>query len=255
MKYGVIMKVQLDFNFRDVAMLLLVSLMSFISNLPEDFMGTYIDRRLVLAALIGVVVVALFRYLQVFLLLVICILAIGANLPAEMADSLGISQLALMISLGVLVALTLINRRANLLPTGIEPDEPDYSLDLDTESESPVYSARRALLHAIAKGDVVSVKGLLAMNVGVNFVQEGTTPLHLAADRGYVEIVQLLINHGASPRALNASGQTPLEIALDKKNFIQTTEILFNASRPALAVSGQAESRRGEDNAWRNQHI
>jgi hypothetical protein len=112
------MKVELQFNFRDVAMLLLVSLMSFVANLPDNFLGNLIDRRLVLASLIGVVVVAMFRYLQVLLLLVICILAIGANLPEEMATSLGISQLALLISLGVLVAMTLINRRVNLLPTG-----------------------------------------------------------------------------------------------------------------------------------------
>lgn len=242
----------IQFSFRDIAMLVLVSLMSFVANLPQNFMGDLIDRKLVLATLIGVVVIAMFRYLQVFLLLIICILAIGANLPDGMAAALGISKLALMISLGVLVAITLINRRVNLLPTGIEADGPDV---LQGQiSESPVYSVRHALLNAISKGDIVTVKGLLAMNIGVNFVQEGTTPLHLAAEKGYVEIVQILIDHGANSRMHNASGKTPLEIALDKKKFIQTTEILFNASKPALAMSGQTENRRGDDADWRNQH-
>lgn len=246
------MEIKLNLNFRDVAMLLLVSLMSFVANLPQNSLGELIDRRVVLATLIGVVVVAMFRYLQVFLLLVIGILAIGANLPQEMAASLGISQMALIVSLAVIIALTLINRTTKFLPTGIEAPEPDYSQDPDWES--PIYSARHALLHAISRGDVVTVKGMLAMNIGVNFVQEGTTPLHLAAEKGYVEIVQVLIDHGANARVQDASGKTPLEIALDKKKFIQTTEILFNAHGPMLAAAG-GETRRGEDDAWRHQHL
>jgi hypothetical protein len=247
------MDIKLQLNFRDVAMLLLVSLMSFIANLPQNFLGELIDRKLVLATLIGVVVVAMFRYLQVFLLLVICILAIGANMPEEMAASLGISKMVLIASLAVLIALTLINRTAKLLPTGIEASESDFSQEPDWES--PLYSARHALLHAISRGDAVTVKGMLAMGIGVNFVQEGTTPLHLAAEKGYVEIVQVLIDHGANSRVQDASGKTPLEIALDKKKFIQTTEILFNASRPVLAAAGQGEARRGEDDEWRQQHL
>lgn len=246
------MDIKLQLNFRDVAMLLLVSLMSFVANLPENSLGELIDRRLVLATLIGVVVVAMFRYLQVFLLLVICILAIGANMPEEMAASLGISQTVLIGSLGILIALTLINRKTGLLAVGNEAPDPDYSQEPDWES--PLYSARHALLHAISRGDLVTVKGMLAMHIGVNFVQEGTTPLHLAAEKGYVEIVQVLINYGANSRVQDASGKTPLEIALDKKKFIQTTEILFNAHNPVLAAAGQGEARRGEDDAWRHQH-
>lgn len=247
------MDIKLHLNFRDVAMLLLVSLMSFVANLPQSSLGDLIDRRLVLATLIGVVVVAMFRYLQVFLLLVIGILAIGANMPQEMAASLGISQTTLIVFLALLIVLTLINRVTRFLPTGVDAHEPDYSQDPDWES--PVYSARHALLHAISRGDVVTVKGMLAMNIGVNFVQEGTTPLHLAAEKGYVEIVQVLIDHGANARVQDASGKTPLEIALDKKKFIHTTEILFNAHRPVLAVADQNETRRGEDDVWRHQHL
>jgi len=217
-----------------------------------------------LTTLIAVVVVAMFRYLQVLLLIVICILAIGANLPEEMAASLGISKLALMFSLGLLIAVTLINRAVKLLPTGIEPtgtatSEPDYAEEksrysADSSSAADLLVARLALLNAISRGDMVALKGLVAMNVSVNFTQDGTTPLHVAAEKGYSDIVQLLIDHGANFRIENANGKTPLEVALDQKKFVRTTEILFNVSKPYFSPSGQAEPRRSDANLWRDQH-
>jgi Ankyrin repeats (3 copies) len=252
MNYGVIMSTQ--FNLREVAMLLFVSFMSFIANLPDNILRTdLIDRRLVLATLIAVVVIALFRYLQVLMLMVICILAVGANLPEGVAASLGISQTALLVSLGAIIAITLVNRYVRVLPTGIDSSD-EEDLPEDEMSESAVHAARHALLKAISKGDVETINGLLAMNVGVNFTQDGSTPLHLAAEKGYPEIVQILIDHGARFNVKNASGKTPLDIALDKKKFVRTTEVLFNASRPMLARAGQSDSRRGEDDVWRDQY-
>jgi hypothetical protein len=242
-----------QFNFREITMLLFVSFMSFIANLPDNLLRTdLIDRKLVLATLIAVVVIALFRYLQVLMLCVICILAIGANLPADMAASLGISQSALMVSLGAIIAITLVNRFVGLLPTGASPS--DAGPQGTGFADSAAYAARHALLKAISKGDIVTIKGLLAMNVGVNFTQEGSTPLHLAAENGYPEIVQLLIDHGARFNVKNASGMTPLDVALNKKKFIRTTEVLFNASKPSLVISGQPDSRRGEDDTWVDQY-
>ena len=244
----------MNINYRELAMLLFVSFMSFIANLPDNVLRTdLIDRKLVLATLIAVVVIALFRYLQILMLIVICILAVGANLPADMAASLGISQLALMVSLGAIIALTLINRFVRVLPTGVDASEAE--MQEDDDSSSAVHAARQALLKAISKGDIVTVKGLLAMNVGINFTEDGSTPLHLAAEKGYPEIVQLLIDHGARFNVKNAVGKTPLEVALDKKKFVRTTEVLFSASSPTLAKAIQTESRRGDDDAWRDQHL
>ena len=242
----------MQFNYREIAMLLFVSFMSFIANLPENILrNDLIDRKLVLATLVVIVVISLFRYLKVLSLLVICILAIGANLPDEMAISLGISKLALMVSLGILIAITLINRMVRILPTGMDASETSS----EQEHGSALHAARLALLNAISKGDVITLKGLLAMNVGVNFIQDGNSPLHLAAEKGYSEIVQILIDHGANFHVKNESGKTPLEIALDKKKFVRTTEILFNASRPSLVNTGHVETRRSDADAWRDQHL
>lgn len=185
------MKVQ--FKSSEVIILLAASLMSFLANLPDTTLGNLIDRKVLIASLAALVVVAMFRYLQMLLLLTISILAIGANLPSALASELGISQLALLISLAILVSITLLNRAVKLLPTGAETHE------------EIIANERRALLKAIEKGDDADVHRMLAMDLNVNFIQDGMIPLHLAAERGHADIVQLLISYGAVFNVRNAA--------------------------------------------------
>ena len=118
------MKIQ--FKTSEVVILLAASLMSFLANMPDSWLGNVVDKKVILAALTVLVIVAMFRYLQFLLLATIAILAIGANLPAELATSLGISQLVLLVSLGALIAIALLNRAVKLLPvdTAVEDAEP-----------------------------------------------------------------------------------------------------------------------------------
>ena len=220
----------IHFNTKEVAILLAASLMSFLVNLPDSLLGNLVDKRILLVALATLVVVAMFRYLRMLLLLTISSLAIGANLPAEMASKLGISQTALLVSLGVVIAITLLNRYMNWLPTDKESPPPEIG------------DVRQALLAAIEKGDKATVQRLLAMNANVNFTLYGTTPLHLAAEKGYPEIVRLLISYGADFQKENAEGKTPLDVALAKMKFIQTEEILINANNTYGAIYGRSES-------------
>jgi len=240
--------VKIEINTKEILVLLAASVMSLLANLPDEIRGSVVDKRLLLAALIAMVIVALFRYVQVYLLLLISILAIGANLPTEMASALGISQFAMIASLAALIGMALLNRAVKLLP-------------VDQDDASEVSSdERQELLEAIARGDQATVHRLLVLNVSANFFDNGTTPLHLAAQKGYPEIVQLLINYGADFRKKNAEGKTALEIALDKKKFVQTTEILHRVSKPYYGTSGQAdtrqqaEPRRADAELWQRQH-
>lgn len=227
---GANMKAQ--FKNKEIIVLLAVSLMSLLANLPEGLGAHFIDRKLLLAALIGVVTISLFRYLKVLLLVAISILTIGANLPAEMALALGISQAALLVALGALVAVTLLNRVFNLLPTQSEAwDEEDVP--------SMGSNARQFLLKSISHGDIATVQRLLEMNVAADFRLNGTTPLHVATEKGYSNIVELLLEHGADVLAKNADGDIPLDIALAKKKFVRTTEILFAATMPHISASDQ----------------
>lgn len=221
-----------QFKNKEIIVLLAVSLMSLLANLPEGLGAHFIDRKLLLAALIGVVTISLFRYLKVLLLVAISILTIGANLPAEMALALGISQAALLVALGALVAVTLLNRVFNLLPTQSEAwDEEDVP--------SMGSNARQFLLKSISHGDIATVQRLLEMNVAADFRLNGTTPLHVATEKGYSNIVELLLEHGADVLAKNADGDIPLDIALAKKKFVRTTEILFAATMPHISASDQ----------------
>jgi hypothetical protein len=239
-KYGVIVNIQVKSS--ELIILIAASAMSLLANLPEDMLGNLVDKKMLLIALTGLIVVAMFRYLQMFLLLLITILAIGANLPSELASALGISKMALIVSLGALIVAALLNRVVRVLPMGSDTSS-NESLD-----------ERQAMFEAIAKGDQVTLHRMLVMNVDVNFTQDGSTPLHLAAEKGYPDIVRLLINFGADFRKKNAEGKTALEIALSKKKFVRTTEILHSASKPYFGASGQEESRRVDAEMWQRQH-
>lgn len=234
------MKIQ--FKSSEVLILIAAAVMSFLANLPDSISEDMVDRKVLLAALAALVIVAMFRYLQMMLLLTISILAIGANLPSELASQLGISQLALLLSLGALIAISLLNRAVPLLP--VERETPAQK----------IANARQTLMEAIAKGDVAAIQQLLAMKLNVNFIQDGTSPLHLAAAKGYPEIVRLLLGNGAVFHMKNAEGQTPLDIALTQKKFVQTTEILFNANKTNHAIFGKEEPRRADADLWRGQN-
>lgn len=228
---------KLQFSNKELFILLVVALMSFLANLPESVRGNLIDRRLLLSTLVAVTVIALFRYLRAMLLLVISILAIGANLPHDLADNLGLSQTSMVVSLAVLVAVALVNRYLHLLPVTSDLLEATGSFetaDSDDVLNNNIAHARQLLLSTIAKGDIATLRILLAANAGINFTLNGTTPLHVAAEKGYSNIVQLLLDHGADYLMVNADGQTPLDVALAKKKFVRTTDILFNITMPHL---------------------
>lgn len=52
------------------------------------------------------------------------------------------------------------------------------------------------------------------------------TPLHVAADRGNLEIVRLLINSGADINVRNSDGRTPLHLAA-KGGYVKIAEMLI----------------------------
>jgi ankyrin repeat protein len=133
----------------------------------------------------------------------------------------------MIISMSIIVAIALFNYAFKLLPTGVEKRR------LDT------IESRKAVLAAVAKGDVVNLHRLLAMNVEINFVHEGTAPILIAAENGYADIMQILVHQGAKVRVQNAEGKMPMEIAL-AKGFTRTAEIIHYASEADLAQATQA---------------
>lgn len=202
----------------EVVILVLVSLMSFAANLPDQILGNMIDKKLLLLVLTTSVVIALFRYLRLMLFMAIVILAMGANLPSEFAENMGFSPTIMLAVLGFLVTVSLLNYAFKLLPTGGE----------ENVVEAP--DTRYNLLTAIAKGDHAAVLELVNQDVELNFMENGQSPLHLAVTKGYPDIVRMLVNCGANIEAVNEDGKTPIDIALEKR-FIRSSEILFRAAK------------------------
>lgn len=73
---------------------------------------------------------------------------------------------------------------------------------------------------------LTSVRLLVAYGAQVNVAQRGGwTPLHQAADHGYQELVEFLLEAGADRTLKSTDGRTPREMALEK-GFDATAAIL-----------------------------
>ena len=75
----------------------------------------------------------------------------------------------------------------------------------------------------------------------LEFYPVGSTPLHMAALRSSVALAQLLLQHGASLKAENSNGLTPLEVAFKKPSCLNLDliELLwFDGGQNRLDSSG-----------------
>ncbi len=204
---------------------LLVGVVGFLvvaNNLPQEWTEFLsIDRRLLLAGLIGFVAVALIRYLKFTLLLVVILLAVGANLPDEIAKEFSIDPHMAMLGLVIMIVISLSNKILKL-PTGLE----------QTGRTKTAHGAA-ALFTAILKGRIAVVQSLITQGVNVNVrTISGKTPLMAACFKGYSDIVQLLVDNAADTNAKDSKGDTALKIAM-RGGYTRIVELLKKAgARP-----------------------
>ena len=203
---------------RDWILVIVIALMALGANLPDAFTDYLnIDQRYFLVGLIGVIGVALERYLKLSLLLAVVFLAIGANLPQNIAAEFGIDPQILLLVLIVMVVVSLGNRL--------------FKLPVGTETSRPLNSIHgvAALFNAILKGRTTVVQTLLAQGVSVNAqTVSGKTPLMAAAYKGYSDIVQVLISNGADANAKDKRGDTAIKVAT-RSGFTRTVDLLRHA--------------------------
>lgn len=203
---------------RDWVLVGVIALMAMGVNLPSEFTEYLnIDQRYFLAGLIGVIGVALVRYLKLSLLLAVVFLAIGANIPQNIAAEFGIDPQILLLVLIVMVVVALGNRLFKL-PTGTEETRPVNSIH-----------GVAALFNAILKGRITIVQTLLAQGANVNGqTVSRKTPLMAAAHKGYSDIVQVLLSNGADANIKDNRGDTAIRIAA-RNGFTRTVDLLRHA--------------------------
>ena len=79
---------------------------------------------------------------------------------------------------------------------------------------SPRAAGKSDVADAAMRGDIATVRALIAQKADVNAAQaDGATALHWAAYRSNTEMAALLLRAGANPKAANRQGATPLWLA------------------------------------------
>jgi ankyrin repeat protein len=202
-------------QIREWTLLGLVGAMALIANLPRHLIDKIgVEPGLLMAMLGLMVVIALFLYVRFFFFLLYALLAIGANLPDKWAESLGISQMPMLVALAVMVALSVLNYSIKVLPSGLDPKP---------RKKNP--EATQMLLDAIARDNFPYIKTLLTMDFDLDTVDDqGMTPLMRIAQRGNFKMVQIFIKHGASPLPIGPGGRAS-DVAL-QSNFPAISEFL-----------------------------
>ncbi len=93
-----------------------------------------------------------------------------------------------------------------------------------------------ALVNAVNHKQVAAVRALLNAKATFNWELGGDSVLHLAANHGNVEMITLLLQHGAKPNVRNNENLTPIEIAANDKKWdcvIAIAQHYFDRNRSA----------------------
>jgi len=102
---------------------------------------------------------------------------------------------------------------------------------------------------AVAKGNLETVKMLIARKVNVNFSainNNGYTPLHIAARQGFAEICEELLKSGAKASATCDDGNTSLHLASIEKRLEIVRVLLKNRETANRRIDINAQNKMGE---------
>lgn len=106
-------------------------------------------------------------------------------------------------------------------------------------SEEALMAMRKELLQAIKQDSFEQVKDILekvkddpgdrAQLLGKEHIMDAI-PLHVAAEKGNKEIIELLVKNGSDLTANDSAGRWPFDVAVETKKDVAILELLFRES-------------------------
>ncbi|PAA62749.1 hypothetical protein BOX15_Mlig017318g2 [Macrostomum lignano] len=108
------------------------------------------------------------------------------------------------------------------------------------EDSVKVYSLKNTLLHFACKGGSKKIaKSLIEKNESLLHARNGDfeTPLHVACRNLKLDIVELLLEYGADPNAIDGNGKTPIFGALSASKGFEICQLLLAKSADVNVVS------------------
>ncbi|XP_046383814.1 ankyrin-3-like [Ischnura elegans] len=117
-----------------------------------------------------------------------------------------------------------------------------HGADVNNESVSDCIDDYSPIHLAVQKGSMEMVKLLLSKGAEINSLGKGKTPLHIATHNGYPPMVELLLDHGADVNSVCKSKQnkdyTALLIAIEKGNDEVVTLLMNGGANVNECVGG-----------------
>ncbi|TDZ80104.1 Ankyrin repeat protein [Mycobacteroides salmoniphilum] len=112
--------------------------------------------------------------------------------------------------------------------------------------QPPKVDPLRPIHRAIMNNDAAAFRAEVAAGVDINLPgPEDMTPLHIAADRGNIEIAKELLDAGANVDPINVWGNTPLWMAVMKRHLNSPDGSMVRLLLDSNADPTKTESENG----------
>jgi len=187
--------------------LLIISVfgLSIAANLSADLQTMVpINKAALQIMLCALLVFALVRYTPLPIVITVSMLFVGSGLPWILDEYFNVSY---WVSLAIIAFMLLLAAGYRTLS----------KMDEEAPAKGGTAQSVQSLFTVVGRGNLAWTYRLIAMGADVNVRNEaGQTPLMLAAEKGYADMVQILIQHGANPKLANNQGESALTIALMK---------------------------------------
>lgn len=201
------------------------------ANLPAELQAVVPVAPAALNIILCILLVfALVRYVPLPIVIAFGMLLVGSGVPWILDDHFQVGYWVFLAIIAFMLLLSVGYRTLN-------------AKDKDTPSNAEAPQNVQTLFRVVGRGNLAWTYRLIAMGADVNVRNDaGQTPLMIATEKGYADMVQVLLQHGASPKLMNNQGESALTIAL-MKGYTRIAESLELAGASHIYVQGKRREK------------